>query len=91
MRRLAPWLWVVVLFLGASLVSAADKNPALQRQQGCEAAFYLGENALLHGRKDEARTQFQSVLEQCAMYKINYVYFSHVYGAAQTELKRMGQ
>src|SRR5205814_5375569 len=27
MRRLAPWLWVVVLFLGASLVSAADKNP----------------------------------------------------------------
>ena len=86
----------VALFLGQMKpeevrAAAADKNPALQRQQGCEAAFYLGENALLHGRKDEARTQFQSVLEQCAMYKVNYVYFSHVYGAAQTELKRMGQ
>ncbi len=97
--KVDPKSWAgpaVALFLGQMKpeevrAAAADKNPVLQRQQGCEAAFYLGEDALLHGRKDEARTQFQTVLEQCAMYKINYVYFSHVYGAAQTELKRVGQ
>ena len=69
---------------------AADENPTFKRQQGCEASFYLGEYALLRGRTDEAKHLFQSVLDDCALYKTTYAYFSQVYGAAKEELKRIG-
>jgi lipoprotein NlpI len=69
--------------------AAADKNPVIQRQQGCEASFYLGEDALLQGRRDDAKRLFQSVLDACDLYRSNYAYFSQVYGAAQEELKRL--
>jgi lipoprotein NlpI len=69
---------------------AADDNPVFQRQQGCEASFYLGEYALLQGRRDEAGRLFQSVLDDCAIYKTTYAYFSQAYGAAKEELKRIG-
>jgi lipoprotein NlpI len=71
--------------------AAAHKDLVIQRRQRCEASFYLGEDALVHGRKDEAKSRFNEVLDACAMYKLNYAYFSNVYGAAQSELNRMGQ
>ncbi len=71
--------------------AAVSPNPTLQRQQGCEASFYLGEDALLAGRKDEARKFFQSVLDACDMDKPNYSWSSPQYGAAMEELKRLDQ
>jgi lipoprotein NlpI len=71
--------------------AAATGNSAFQRQQGCEASFYLGEGALLAGHKDEARRFFQSVLDACDLYKFSYSWFSQAYGAAKEELKRLDQ
>ncbi len=71
--------------------AAASGNSAIQRQQGCEASFYLGEDALLAGHKDEARKFFQSVLDACDLYKFSYSWFSQAYGAAKEELKRLDQ
>ena len=71
--------------------AAASTNPALQRQQGCEASFYLGEDALLAGRKEEARRFFHRVLDACDLYKFSYAWFSHAYGAAKEELARLDQ
>jgi lipoprotein NlpI len=86
----------VALFLGRIkpdelAAAAADKNPTIQLQQGCEASFYLGEDALLHGRGDDANRLFQSVLDACALYKTTYASFCQAYGAAREELKRIRQ
>ena len=96
-ERINPQIWsgpAVYFFLGKVKAEdlpalAAAPNPVLQRQQTCDASFYLGEAALLAGDKDEARRQFKSVLQGCEMYKTNYAWFSHAYGAAQEELKRL--
>jgi lipoprotein NlpI len=95
--RIDPKQWAgpaVHLFLGQLKpddlpAAAASPNSALQRQQGCEASFYLGEAALLAGQKAAARRQFQDVLDGCDLYKANYSWFSLVYGAALTELQRL--
>ena len=71
--------------------AAATGNSVIQRQQGCEASFYLGEDALLAGRKNEARKLFRSVLDACDIYKSSYSWFSPDYGAAKEELKRLDQ
>jgi lipoprotein NlpI len=70
--------------------ASADPNPFVKVQQGCEASFYLAEDALLRAKSDDAKRLFQEVLDGCAAYKANYVYFSNVYGAAKEELKRLG-
>jgi lipoprotein NlpI len=84
----------VAMFLGQATPdttrAAADneQNPVIRKQQHCEAAYYLGEDALLHAKPNDARILFQEVLDTCAMYKANYAYFSNVYGAAKEELAR---
>jgi lipoprotein NlpI len=97
--RINPQEWsgpAVYFFLGTIKAEdlpglAASPNPVLQRQQGCDASFYLGEAALIAGDKDEARRQFQAVLTACDIYKANYAWFSHTYGAALEEMKRLVQ
>jgi len=86
----------VAFYLGkidaAALREAAkDANAVVANQQRCEAAFYLGEDALLRGQKDQAMGFFQEVLDACAVYKTNYVYFSNDYGAAKEELARLAR
>jgi lipoprotein NlpI len=90
-----PWAGPAVQFFLGQMkpddlpAAAASPNAALQRQQACEASFYLGEFALLAGEKAEARRQFQIVLDGCDLYKANYSWFSLVYGAALTERQRL--
>ena len=69
--------------------AAAIGSKAEQLQQGCDAGFYLGEDALIQGRKDEAKQRFAKVLADCDLYRSNFVYFSRTYGAAAAELKRL--
>jgi len=96
--RLDPEAWAgpaVALFIGRIgpedlADKAVNENPTVQRQQGCEASFYLGEYALLQSRPDDAKRHFRNVLKDCAAYKSNYAYFSQAYGAALEELKRIG-
>lgn len=96
-ERINPQIWsgpAVYFFLGKVKAEdlpalAAAPSPVLQRQQTCDASFYLGEAALLAGDKDEARRRFKSVLQACEMYKTNFAWFSHAYGAAQEEFKRL--
>ena len=38
--------------------AAAIGSKAEQLQQGCDAGFYLGEDSLIQGRKDEAKQRF---------------------------------
>lgn len=84
----------VSYFLGQvtaeALTAAADQgNPAVRLQQGCDAGFYLGEDALLRGDKAAAESWFRKVLADCALYRTNYVYFSRAYGAVAAELTRL--
>jgi len=69
--------------------AAAIGSKAAQLQQGCDAGFYLGEDALIQGRKDEAKQRFAKVLSDCDLYRSNFIYFSRSYGAAAAELKRL--
>ena len=96
--RINPTIWsgpAVYFFLGK--VSAQDlpilagsQNLVIEMQQTCEALFYLGEADLLAGDKNGARYNFRAALKGCERYKTNYAWFSNAYGAALTELKRMG-
>jgi len=96
--RLDPEAWAgpaVALFIGRIgpqdlADKAINENPTVERQQGCEASFYLGEYALLQGRPDDAKQNFRNVLKVCEAYRSNYAYFSQAYGAALEELKRIG-
>ncbi len=97
--RINPSIWsgpAVSFFLGK--VSAQDlpiladsPNLVTQMQQNCDAYFYLGEAALIAGDKSGARFNFETVLKGCESYKTNYAWFSHTYGAALEELKRLNQ
>jgi lipoprotein NlpI len=97
--KINPKEWsgpAVYFFLGKVAAAdlpglAASPNPVLQRQQGCDASFYLGEAALVADDKDEARRQFQAVLTACDVYRTNYAWFSHTYGAALEEMRRLSQ
>jgi lipoprotein NlpI len=62
---------VIRLFLGqttpaAVLAAAADPDPNTRRGQVCEANFYSGEMALLHGAKEEAKRLFRLAAAGCA-------------------------
>jgi lipoprotein NlpI len=65
-------------FLTAATISDAKKN----REQHCEAYFYLGEQALIAGRRIEARRLFQQSIDT------GVTNFDE-YDGAQTELKRL--
>jgi lipoprotein NlpI len=85
---------VVAYFRGRATAAQVEAAAALgskaeQLQQGCDAGFYLGEDALIQGRKDEAKQRFAKVLADCDLYRSNFVYFSRSYGAAAAELKRL--
>jgi lipoprotein NlpI len=85
---------VVAYFRGRATADQVEAAAGLgskaeQLQQGCDAGFYLGEDALIQGRKDEAKQRFAKVLADCDLYRSNFVYFSRTYGAAATELKRL--
>ncbi|HXU57683.1 MAG TPA: hypothetical protein VN710_02985, partial [Verrucomicrobiae bacterium] len=85
---------VVAYFRGRATAARVEAAAALgskaeQLQQGCDAGFYLGEDALIQGRKDEAKQRFAKVLSDCDLYRSNFIYFSRSYGAAAAELKRL--
>ena len=55
---------IASLYLGkateeAVLSAASDPDAKKDREQHCEAYFYLGENALVGGRRSEAKRLFQ--------------------------------
>lgn len=78
---------VVDLILGktttAAVLSAASApNTYKDRSQRCEAYFFLAENALIAGRRIEARRLFQQALATGATWEIQYA-------GAKEELKRL--
>jgi len=85
---LKAWPGPVVDFyrgrIGADDVLAAARtgDARTQRDQQCEAGFYLGEHTLLAGDKDEARRLLQGALETCDRRFIEYA-------GARAELARV--
>jgi lipoprotein NlpI len=78
---------VIGLYLGNTtketvLSSAKDPDPKKDRERQCEAGFYLGEEALRQGKRDEAVTLFQQAVETRVTNFIEYT-------GALDELKRM--
>lgn len=81
---------VLRLFTGGAspdeLLAAAGSGDAAsqqQQQQRCEAAFYLGEYALLQHKTGEAKTHFNEARATCANDSVEYE-------GALSELKRLG-
>ena len=64
------------------LASAKDANAKKDSEQHCEAYFYLGEDALLHGHPVEARKLFQQSISTGAAEK-------YAYEGAEAEIGRM--
>jgi lipoprotein NlpI len=78
---------LVDLFLGkatpeAILAAASDPSPHKNQSQLCEADFFLGEHALLDGKRTEARRLFQQAIDTGATWELQFA-------GAQTELKRL--
>ncbi len=78
---------VVSMFLGGVtlepvLTAAADPDPKKQREQLCEAYFYVGEYLLLHSRRDEAVTMFRRALDTGVTEFLEYT-------GAKVELERI--
>ena len=78
---------VIKYFRGAltpkALRAAADTTAVDARDEGCTVGFYLGEDALVHGRRDDARTLLEETRSSCPK-DLNEQ------RAAATELKRLG-
>jgi lipoprotein NlpI len=89
--RLSPKEWpapVVSLYLGsitpqAVLDAAKDPDARKQREQQCEAYFYVGQHLLLQGRKDEAVRMFRATVATGVTIFIEYEW-------ARAELSRLG-
>jgi lipoprotein NlpI len=85
---LKSWPGPVIEFyrgrIGAEDVLSAARtgDPKAQRDQGCEADFYLGEHALLAGDKDEARRRLSAAVDTCDRRFIEYA-------GARTEMDRI--
>jgi lipoprotein NlpI len=45
--------------------TARSNNPKTDREQGCEANFYIGELRLMERRQEEATSLFRTALETC--------------------------
>jgi lipoprotein NlpI len=61
---------VIRLFLGqldpdAVFSAAADESETIEKEQMCEANFYVGELALRQGTTDEAERRFQAAASDC--------------------------
>jgi tetratricopeptide (TPR) repeat protein len=86
--KLTEWPGPVIsLFLGkltpaALLSAAADTDHEKDRGQHCEAYFYLGEQALIQGRTDEANRLFRQSVDTGVSSFIEYT-------GAQVELNRL--
>jgi len=86
--KLEAWPGQVVnLYLGkatpeAVLSAAANSDPATDQKQHCAAYFYLGEYALIEGKRDEAKGLFQKAMATGVTYSIEYI-------GAQQELKHI--
>jgi lipoprotein NlpI len=79
---------VIQYFLGsltpkALRAAAADTSAAGAREEGCTVGFYLGEEAIVHGRTDDARTLLEETRASCPK-DLNEQ------RAAVAELKRLG-
>ena len=87
---ISPGKWprpLIDLFLGASSpadLRAASKagDPDSLADQACEAAFYAGEYALLHGDQAGAKSLFTQAADSCPMADIEAI-------AAERELHRL--
>jgi len=80
---------VINLYLGRAtavsvLAAAKSTNPSKDREQHCEAFFYLGQQALIDGRQSEANRLFQRTLETGIISFVEYT-------AAKAELQRFAQ
>jgi lipoprotein NlpI len=79
---------VVAVFLGRAapgdVIEAVRSDPRRQKQDICEAEFYIGEYFLLRGRKEEAGKLFKAAAERCPADFIEY-------SGARIELERLGQ
>jgi lipoprotein NlpI len=78
---------IVLLYRGKykpeDVVSAAtNTDPKTDREQHCEAYFYLGEYALFHNEQAEAAQLFRSTIDTGVTVFLEY-------SAAQNELKRL--
>ncbi|HEX7980347.1 MAG TPA: tetratricopeptide repeat protein [Gemmatimonadaceae bacterium] len=79
---------VIQYFLGsltleALRAAAADTTAAGAKDEGCTVGFYLGEEAIVHGRHDDARTLLEETRANCPK-ELNEQ------RAAVAELKRLG-
>jgi lipoprotein NlpI len=79
---------VVRLFLGqikedAVLAAADDSNPKKQKEQVCDANFYIGELAQQRGLTDEAMRLLRFAATNCSKNSIEW-------SAAKAELKALG-
>jgi len=82
----AKWPWpLVAAYLGtpdvASVQAAAAQDPAEAQDRKCEAALYLGEDALLRGSVSAASELLQQAVTICPKDSIEYY-------AARFELER---
>lgn len=79
----AEWPWpVVAAFLGEQEVSAVQAAARGSPDQDCDAAFYFGERAVLHGEVSDARDLLRSAGAICKPNSVEYV-------AAKLELTRL--
>ncbi len=85
-----PWIRSIVDFLMGKLASEAvlhtakDADPKKDREQHCEAYFYLGQKALMRGNRSEAIRFFKLTLDTGVT---NFVEYS----GAESELTRLLQ
>jgi lipoprotein NlpI len=69
--NMTKWPYPVIrMFLGelspeAVLSAAADESETVEKQQTCEANFYVGQLALRQGSKEEAERRFQVAASDC--------------------------
>jgi lipoprotein NlpI len=78
---------VISLYQGTLQVSsvldaALTTDPRKEREQQCEAYFYIAEQMLIQGQKEEAVRMIQAVLRTGVAHFIEYQ-------SAKTELERM--
>ena len=76
---------IISLFLSkmtpeSVLAAAKDADPKKEREQHCEAYFFLGEYAMIAGKQEEARRLFQQSVDTGVSNFIEYT-------GAQAELK----
>ena len=66
-----------------AVLAAAEADPKYKRKRQCEAYFFVGQNLLLHGRKDAATRMFQAAVGTGATNAAEY-------DGPKAELRRLG-